>query len=624
MRSDSFPDDDILRIVYAIGSMPKTNDFISNPLVNVFTALFPTKKNTDKKEKTLLIQIPVSELDIVRVGSVWRGQQKLFIGSEGYFEFRSFIDGDVKYVEDNFCINEIPSNNRLERWYSDKDNPLIPYQYFKLPPNKTVDGKNDYANCINIWNSYCNVFEYNKILYIIPCMEIFSSLYAPMRKDLRRMIMTHSKDSILSTYIDQNNRYFNKFSNKEITLKLKTNLGDSSTVFLGHLLLDDHTSSMFDIIKNSLDTSEDDKNIYPQVKPYFIGKTKIEGKGIWLNSEKTRMLVLRINSFALPTNIKVKILEERNVIQEEEKNYKFNKELVVERVLVSESDLNITASISNENQDRKSYILTEVQTTVADGIITRTTELKYSTNTNTSSDEDEDGAEDNDEYVYGIETTEIVSPENEIMTDIATGKKCKHYGNKKLKEVDIKEKFPTNNPERVPFDVFDAIVKLKKGDKKILYKIVTNEGKDSEQVNDFIISYNAKFPEIKTTKWVVKNNTEYREILLLQFYFLSDRIENLNINKKYYLLEIIRRDINDKNTGYILIADNSLDQEKLNFLLEVLAEKKGILKKKDLLEHSIIVKPFKHNKGNMSWHDKMKKTLMEKLSFNEVSIVKVI
>lgn len=51
MRSDSFPDDDILRIVYAIGSMPKTNDFISNPLVNVFTALFPTKKIRIKKKK---------------------------------------------------------------------------------------------------------------------------------------------------------------------------------------------------------------------------------------------------------------------------------------------------------------------------------------------------------------------------------------------------------------------------------------------------------------------------------------------------------------------------------------------------------------------------------------------
>ena len=67
MRIDSFPDDDKLRIVYATGSVPKTNDFVSNPLVNVFIALVPQR---DLNREPLLIQVPISDLDIVRRGAI--------------------------------------------------------------------------------------------------------------------------------------------------------------------------------------------------------------------------------------------------------------------------------------------------------------------------------------------------------------------------------------------------------------------------------------------------------------------------------------------------------------------------------------------------------------------------
>lgn len=616
MRIDSFPDDDKLRIVYATGSVPKTNDFVSNPLVNVFIALVPQR---DLNREPLLIQVPISDLDIVRRGSVWQGQKRVPISGQEYFKFRSNITGKYECFEEDFIIDEIPLENKLLEYKTQFEGGefLVPFIYFDLPQTVDKNPKIDYKNRIGVLNSYCNVFENNGIQYVIPCMEIFSSLYAPMRKDLRRMIMTHSKEAILEKYIAMNDESFRIHSDKEVSLKLKTNLGDSSTVFLSHLLLSEHTNKMFDLIKNSAHTIDSFNNIHPMIKPYFIGKTKISGKGIWLNDDKTKMLVLRIDSFLLPSDIKVNLVEKRNITSETEKSQKPNKELTVTRLLIGEPELNITINRPTEGGDRRDYVLTEVQTTTSDGIITRITELKYVPLITEVGDESSEN--DENEFTYGTETIKIINPEREIMIDVSSGQKYIET-DKNIRSIELREKNPITDPERVPFHVFDAILELKKGDDKILYNIKTINDRYSEQYEDFIISYKG-FPKIEAKKWVVKYQTEYREILLLQLYFLYNKVGNLNPAKKYYLLEIMRRDKNDQNTGYLLISNISIDSNKVEYLLEALAEDQGKLKLNDLQKYNIEIKPFKHTKGNMSWHTKMRKTLIEKLNLIEKSTI---
>ncbi|MEY0131170.1 hypothetical protein AB7V66_07870 [Providencia rettgeri] len=166
--------------------------------------------------------------------------------------------------------------------------------------------------------------------------------------------------------------------------------------------------------------------------------------------------------------------------------------------------------------------------------------------------------------------------------------------------------------------MFDAIMELKKGNDNILYKVKTNSGLNSEQCEDFIISYK-DFPQIEAKKWVVKHQTKYREILLLQLYFAFNKFSNVDTTKKYYLLEIMRRDQNDKNTGYILVSNNSMDHVQIEYLLESLAEEQGKLKSNDLQRYTIEVKPFRHTKKTMSWYDKMRSTLIRKLNLKEIS-----
>ncbi|MBS7820742.1 hypothetical protein J7552_05525 [Wohlfahrtiimonas chitiniclastica] len=612
MRIDSFPDDDKLRVVYATGSVPKTNDFVSNPLVNVFVALVPQR---GQGRAPHLIQVPVSDLDIVRRGSVWQGQKRIPISGQEYFEFQSKPTGKYECFEEDFVIDEIPLENRLLEYKTQFNDGefLVPFKYFDLPESGDQDWKVDYKKRIGVRNSYCNVFKNNGIQYVIPCMEIFSSLYAPMRKDLRRMIMTHSKETILEKYIAMDDESFRIHSNKEVSLKLKTNLGDSSTVFLGHLLLSEYANEMFEVIKNSIHTVDSFNNIYPMVKPYFVGKTKISGKGIWLNEDKTKMLVLRINSFMLPSDIKVNVVEKRNVTSGTENNPKPDADLTVTRLLVGEPELNITIDRPTEDGDRKDYVLTEVQTTISDGVITRVTELKYVPRIIES--DDEGSEDDEDEFTYGIETIKVMNPEREIIIDVSSGQRYIEKDKNTL-QIELREKNSITDPERIPFHVFDAIMELKKGDDKILYKVKTNDGRDSEQCEDYIISYE-KYPQIEAKKWVVKYQAEYREILLLQLYFLYSKVGNVDPTKKYYLLEIMRRDKNDKNTGYILISNASINDTQIEYLLEALAKDQGRLKLSDLRRYDIEIRPFKHTKGNMSWHVKMRKTLVEKLHLIE-------
>ena len=108
MRVESFPDDNKLRVVYATGSVLNTSDFVSNPLVNVLVALTP-----QEDQEPLLIQVPISDLDIVRRGSVWQGQKRVTIREQEYFKFQSRLKGKYQCFEEDFITDEIPLENQL-------------------------------------------------------------------------------------------------------------------------------------------------------------------------------------------------------------------------------------------------------------------------------------------------------------------------------------------------------------------------------------------------------------------------------------------------------------------------------------------------------------------------------
>lgn len=607
---EEFPDDRIERIVYATGSIPITSDYVSNPLVNVFLVPAPWHSKTHEPQ---LIQIPIAELDVVRRGTVWRGKEKILYNKkvgesrqhQDFFEFNKYSkEKGSEETEVDFEIKVIPNESKIVKFGSqDNDgNYLIPFSYFSLPLNyngqsRTKENAN-YLNQVNVKNSFCNVFTDNGIEYVIPCLEVFTALYAPMRKELRRMILTHTKEQIISKYIDRDSEDFKIGSDNQITLRLKENLGDSSAIFLAHLLLSDHTNKVFDEFKNSISSNEND-HLNIRLESYFTGETNITGRGIWLNEEKSRLLVLRIESFQLPTDIQVNIIEKRKLKEPKEKpsngSNQGEEEIEVTRTVVKKKKINITNKRPSGKSDRKNFVLSEVQTSALDGTLIRTVEIEY-----TETDEDED------ESTYGKEKITVLDPSKEELINTSSGEKFTHQG-PKVWTNEVKQTFLLKDPQRVPIDVFNAIIELNQKDDSFLLKIVNKDGVASSQIDDFKISY-SNYHSIEENTWVLKND-KYREIILLQLYFEYEKFENLNSSMNYYLLEILRREnSSDSNTGYLIKLPYKLGSNHLRELLIDLADTQGRLDEKK--DGSL--KPFKHSKGGLTWSAKMKKTILEK------------
>lgn len=610
---EEFPDDRIERIVCATGSIPITSDYVFNPLVNVFVVPAPWHSKTHEPQ---LIQIPIAELDVVRRGTVWRGKEKILynkkIGEsrqhQDFFEFNKYSkEKGSEETEVDFEIKVIPNESKMVKFgsHDNAGNYLIPFSYFSLPLNyngqpRTKENAN-YQNQVNVKNSFCNVFTDNGIEYVIPCLEIFTALYAPMRKELRRMILTHTKEEIISKYVDSDSDDFKIGSDKQITLRLKENLGDSSAIFLAHLLLSDHTNKVFDEFKNSIASKEND-HLNIRLESYFTGETNITGRGIWLNDEKTRLLVLRIESFELPTDIQVNIIEKRKLKNPKNKgssndSNQGEEEIEVIRTVVKKKKINLTNKRPNGKGDRKNYVLSEVQTSALDGTIIRTVEMEYS-------EIDEDG--NDNESTYGKEEIKIVDPDKEEIINASSGEKYTHHG-RKVWTNEVKQTNILKDPQRVPIDVFNAIIELNQEDDSFFLKIANKDGIVSSLIDDFKINY-SDYRDIDENIWVLKND-KYREIILLQLYFLYKKFENFDSNMSYYLLEILRRDDNsDNNTGYLIKVPYKLRDNYLKELLLQLADHRGRLdEKKDSS-----LKPFKHSKGGFTWSAKMKKTILEK------------
>lgn len=613
MKVSFFPDDDIARFVYAVGSIPCSNSFISNPLVNVFLAPMPSKKgkNNTKYENQhpKLIKVPVTELDIIRVGTIWKGQELGY----SYYNFKikdkinyqyknALIDFEIDgFWDDGYIVRRNAKRSEVKFITENKQNYIIDFNYFNLPN----DSFNNETGKKDIIHSYLYTFQNNGITYFIPCSEIFTSLYAPLRKDLRRMILTHTKDDIIKKYINIEHPSHTVIPNQEVILQLKENLGDTSTIFLAHLLASDYANDAFNLIKKTVEAETNNHNIYPQIKPYFTGKTLIKGTGIYLNEDRTDILILRVNYFLAPSNIKVSLIEKQKV---ENNNFlKVKSNIETKRVVVEKDVFNITfESPFNYGGDRKNYVSSEVQTFVQQNVITRQSHIQYVDHVN--------NVEDKENSEYANETLDIINPEYEKIKNLATGESV--YNKKgRLSSIKLKKQIPLINSEMAPIEIFNALIDLSKGVDRILYKISNFSERSSENWEDYIINYN-DFPTIiysihtQGKNWIIRNKSDYRKILFLKLHFMKNKFKGLE-SKKYYLLEIMRLTDKEHYNGFIFTTYADITDNMLHNIMIKLAEKKGILKSDNLLDYKIKINPFKHIKGQESWAEKMKRKLIE-------------
>ncbi len=237
--------------------------------------------------------------------------------------------------------------------------------------------------------------------------------------------------------------------------------------------------------------------------------------------------------------------------------------------MLKKRKINLTNKRPNGKGNRKNYVLSEVQTSALDGTLIRTVEMEY-----TETDEDEN----DNESTYGKEKITIVDPDKEELINASSGEKYTHQGDKVWSN-EIRQSNILKDPLTVPIDVFNAIIELNQEKDSFFLKIANKDGIVSSLIDDFKISY-SDYRYIDENAWVLKSD-EYREIILLQLYFLYKKFENFDSNMNYYLVEILRREnSSDRNTGYLIKVPYKLGSNHLRELLKDLADTQGRLEEK--------------------------------------------
>lgn len=198
---DSFPDDEIERVVYLYSCLKlNTSSESDNILIEVLLveldAANPNRLNVSSGNSYNKYDVTFRDLDTVQIGSIWKGQTRI----EGKkFSFNNCIR--TVNFEFDFSINKpqiirfdakIPNSNEHylynEKIFIPKNeyNTNIPFRYYPF-----------------LMSKYCILKSNDNIEVIVSCIHSLHAFYIPARKDIRGHIINenHSVSHIVDLFL---------------------------------------------------------------------------------------------------------------------------------------------------------------------------------------------------------------------------------------------------------------------------------------------------------------------------------------------------------------------------------------------------------------------------------------
>lgn len=579
---DSFPDDNVRRYVAAIGSTTKAR----NPQVRIL--LKPLEGDTDKVS---IHRVSLPELDIVRQGSIWKGQAQT----------KEFYNYKRRVVEETFHINLSEADQTiktLREVFAE-----VGYKNFSLPFNKP-DGNGKFIY-LDLWfkNATYNAIKIGGIEVIISSLETLTATYAPSRKELRRMIMTYSRDDLLQHYLELDNCVYNKDTN-ECILYPKVSAGDSSFIFLAHLYCDSYVKQVYDNTQMSLEKASLDKSNrpypdrYPEIKPYHKSELSFSASGIWLDEAKKTFLVLRVNECYAPATLKVRIVETvdkkiRGLADDglPGENPAGNNT----RTITAPNKLKLRTGRSPGKSKRAIYMISEIQSHVNQGTVVRQTDVEF-----LESDDDEDRNERVNVLVPDLEeinaaTGEPVTNPKGIIRQFRTVETASY----KVSQLSVVS------------DVISALRTLAADSDYGLVDLSFLDRYGNQHNAETRISLQS-YGSVDDA-WVRKND-QIRSVVLMQ-------LSLKNEESFYYIFEIDRVAPSDNFTGLTIKSTEKISAQKINLIIEHVVSQEGRkinvnqLSEKVNQNNYFTVTSFKHKKGGMSWVDKIEGVIADRFGF---------
>ncbi|GAB3054490.1 hypothetical protein GCM10027155_21000 [Acinetobacter apis] len=300
---DSFPDDEIERVVYLYSCLKlNTSSESDNILIEVLLveldAANPNRLNVSENSYNKY-DVTFRDLDTVQIGSVWKGQTRI----EGRkFSFNNCLK--TVNFEFDFSINK-PKIIRFDAKIPDSDS----NEYY-LYNEKIFIPKNKYnANVPFIYypflmSKYCILKSNDNIEVIISCIHSLHAFYIPARKDIRGHIINenYSISHIVDLFLDKYEIQHNE-NGDILSVVMKKNIvktiGKAAITLLANLALNKNTQEKVLNIRNSLNDIKLDKtgkpypSRFPSVIPPHSTTMRLTAEGIWLENGK-RFLITHV------------------------------------------------------------------------------------------------------------------------------------------------------------------------------------------------------------------------------------------------------------------------------------------------------------------------------------------
>lgn len=288
----AFPDDEKIRVIWWYGPVFKNNSDSNVPKVLVLIRLLDENGAlTDQNEH---FNINITELELVRIGSIWKGRERqdgLYTALENYRHNLEFTF--------NFNADEpksVPFDTSIE-----EGKRLIPPFRYSLG-----DFKDRYVSRKQFRNSTLAKLESkNGITVLVSSLELLTSAIAPEHKLLRAHLLYKTIDDIIEKYMSEGYEKDGAY-----VVESKNGYFRSNLTLLAYMRNNQKSRSHLSKIWTSMQVgSSEYHDRYPVILPYHPAELTLKGDGVKIN--ENTFLMLRINGFSLPTDYPV-----HNIINE--------------------------------------------------------------------------------------------------------------------------------------------------------------------------------------------------------------------------------------------------------------------------------------------------------------------
>lgn len=358
----AFPKDNVKRVIWAFGGLFPNRSFSNTPLVEV--ALRSILPNSVLDEQAIVVKIAVAQVDITRLGTIWKGQNKT------NDIWTLYETGQTKKIN-KYSESEIfefdfgviaPDTIRFN-----DNNPSTDYGYippFLYPLRSITKDKGTFYRFYN--STFTRLTSYDEVTVLIPSIDFFTSTYCPKEQQIRNNLLQTPLDEVLAKYLNLGETGIDAEGNYVVSLK--NNKHETNIVFLAYMSCNQKSRNKFDTLRCSLlkanknNFGQDYPNRFLEALPYHPGKMKLQCDGIWVDNYT--FLALRVNAYSLPdenniisivTTIEHKKngVDEPSSIEEPIPVKSRNNENILSVPIVSDTDPHYDSGVSYINSEVK-------------------------------------------------------------------------------------------------------------------------------------------------------------------------------------------------------------------------------------------------------------------------------